>query len=290
MTLRKLIARAPEHLLGPTHVQRHGREVGFLTKLLDAGMRLHLQAHPTAAFAQQHLGSPHGKLEAYLILGVRDGGDGALTLGFQHDPGPDEWRRIVLEQDLEAMAACFEPIPVAPGELWFVPGGVPHAIGKGLLVVEIMEPSDLVVRCEFERDGLIVPPDARFMGRDPDLALQIFRHESWSVAETRRRLRVEPTIRTDADGVRHEVLFDARHSPCFEVQRVRLDAGRRHRIDTGGRLAVVLGIQGRGRLAAGDERLPLNRGGRRLVAAAAGRFELVAQAEPVTTVVCFPRP
>ena len=41
----------------------------------------------------------------------------------------------------------------APGDVWIVPGGLPHAIGAGVLMVEVMEPSDWVVRCEFEREG-----------------------------------------------------------------------------------------------------------------------------------------
>ena len=32
-------------------------------------------------------------------------------------------------------------------------------------MLEIMEPSDLVVRCEFEREGIVVPEDGRFMGQ-----------------------------------------------------------------------------------------------------------------------------
>ncbi len=288
-TLARLIEQNPVHMLGEAHVQHRGADVGFLTKLLDAGMRLHIQAHPTAAFARQHLGSPYGKLEAYYILAVRDGCEGALTLGFQHDPGPSEWRRIVLEQDTAAMAACFEPVPVRPGECWYVPGGVPHAIGEGLLVVEIMEPSDLVVRCEFEREGLVVPLEARFMGRDPDFALQIFNHESWSVAETRERLCVSPRVVHEAGGVRHEVLFDERHNRCFEVQRLTVELGASHGVDTGGRLAVVLVTGGRGRIMAGQHGWDLAKGQRWLVPAATGSFTIEAHRDAVEVVVCLPQ-
>ena len=288
-SLAALIRHDPVAMLGERHVEHRGADVGFLTKLLDAGMRLHIQAHPTAAFAQQHLGSPYGKLEAYYILAVRDGCEGALTLGFQHDPGPAEWRRIVLEQDTAAMAACFEPVPVKPGECWFVPGGVPHAIGEGLLVVEIMEPSDLVVRCEFERDGLVVPPEARFMGRDPDFALQIFRHEQWSVAETREKLRVMPRPLHDSPSVRHEVLFDQRHNRCFEVQRLTVQPGGSHTLDIGGRLAVVLATRGEGTLSAADEHHDFAKGKRWLVPAATGGFTLHASQQVAEAIVCLPQ-
>ena len=268
--LTEVIAAGPDRLLGPAHREKFGDTVGFLTKLLDAGMRLHLQAHPTAAFAQQHLGSRWGKLEAYLILAVRDTTPHpSLYLGFQHCPTPEEWQRIVFEQDKSAMLACFEPIPVKPGEVWCVPGGTPHAIGEGLLVLKIMEPTDLVVRCEFERDGLVVPPEARFMGRDPAFAMRIFEYEEQSAERVRDRYRVTPRVVTDGQGVRHETLFDKRHSECFEVQRLHLGPGTSHRVTTGGRLMVALLLDGGATLAAGDTTVDLRHGARALVAAAA---------------------
>ena len=69
------------------------------------------------------------------------------------------------KQDKARMDGCFEKIPVQVGEVWYIPGGMPHAIGEGITMLEIMEPSDLVVRCEFEREGIVVPEDGRFMGR-----------------------------------------------------------------------------------------------------------------------------
>jgi mannose-6-phosphate isomerase len=41
------------------------QNLGFLTKLLDSGMRLQTQVHPTAAFAKESTGSPWGKLECH---------------------------------------------------------------------------------------------------------------------------------------------------------------------------------------------------------------------------------
>ncbi len=163
-TLHDLFARDPDYYFGREHAERLGAHPGFLAKLLDSAMRLHVQAHPTAAFAREHLGSPWGKLEAYVILALRDAEHAYIRLGFQRPPSPSEWRRIVLEQDIAAMDACFDPIPVRVGEVWLVPGGLPHAIGEGILMLEVMEPSDLVVRCEFVREGVEVPPEARFMG------------------------------------------------------------------------------------------------------------------------------
>jgi mannose-6-phosphate isomerase len=196
ISLKDCFRQFPNHMLGEVHLKRIGHELGFLTKLLDSAMRLHVQAHPTAQFAQLHLGSNHGKLESYVVLGVRDGQDAYLRLGFQKAVSAAEWKRIVLEQDIPAMDALFERVPVQEGEVWLVPPRLPHAIGEGLLVLEVMEPSDLVVRCEFEREGIVVPPPARFMGRDPDFALQIVDRHAYSVAQITRKCRIEPMVKT----------------------------------------------------------------------------------------------
>ena len=44
---------------------------GILVKLLDAGIRLPVHAHPTRDFARRHLGSVFGKAEAWIVLATR---------------------------------------------------------------------------------------------------------------------------------------------------------------------------------------------------------------------------
>src|SRR6185436_9066695 len=83
-------------------------------------------------------------------------------------------RAYTLTQDIAAIEACFDKIMVRPGDTFIIPGGTPHALGAGLFLVEIQEPSDLVVRFEFERAGYVLPEAARFMNRDVDFALTVF--------------------------------------------------------------------------------------------------------------------
>jgi hypothetical protein len=46
-----------------------------------------------------------------------------------------------------------------------------------------------VVRCEFEREGVVVPPGARFMGRSPVDALRIFDYTAWPLAAVQAHFR-----------------------------------------------------------------------------------------------------
>lgn len=252
-----------------------GRGLGFLAKLLDSAMRLHVQAHPTRDFARRRLGSPHGKLEAYVILAVRPGTEGWIRLGFQRSPGRDGWRDIVARQDVAAMDACFARIPVAVGETWLVPGGWPHAIGPGVLMLEVMEPSDLVVRCEFEREGLVVPPAGRFMGRDLEFCLDVFDYAQRDAAAVRAGCRLAAAPAPPGARPRAEVLVAAQRTGCFAIRRLALPAGGTLRLERD-RDALLLVEDGAVRLAGGGADLPLARLAAALVPAGAADVHLHA--------------
>ena len=147
-SMEELYQGDPDKALGAAHVAAYGAQPYLLVKLLDSAMRLHIQAHPSLAWAQAHLDANSGKTEAWWILGTR-GAEGWVYLGFQRAPTLEDWRRIIDAQDIAAMEACFEKVPVQAGDVLLVAGGVPHAIGPGVFMVEIQEPTDYVVRCEY---------------------------------------------------------------------------------------------------------------------------------------------
>lgn len=269
--LADLCRQHPDWYLGAAHFCDRGAELGFLAKLLDSAMRLHVQAHPTAEFAQRHLGSRYGKFEAYVILGFRKGFSPTLRLGFQRAPSREEWKRIIEEQDIAAMDGCFEEIPLRVGEVWCVPGGMPHAIGEGVLMLEIMEPSDLVVRCEFERSGVIVPPDGRFMKRGLDFCLDIFDYQSRSVEEVQAACRLTPEPLAAAG---EEKLIGQERTDCFEVRRHRVSESTALHGDF---LEVLLVVAGRGILSGGGHEAGLVPSSR--IINPAGQFDLVVTPE-----------
>ena len=127
IALPDLIATDPGYFLGKEHVARFGQQPMLLVKFLDSAVRLQLQAHPTAEFAQQHLGASSGKAEAYYILSARDDIEQPYVyLGFQRPPDRAEFKRWIENQDMESILSCFDKIPVKPGDVLFIPGRVPH--------------------------------------------------------------------------------------------------------------------------------------------------------------------
>ena len=212
----------PVYFLGSAHLDTHGANPMILVKYLDSAVRLHLQCHPTAAFARKFLGSASGKTEAYYILSSRDEiADPYIYLGFQRPPSAGILKTWIEEQNIDALLTCFDRIPVKPGDSFIIPGGFPHALGEGLFLVEIQEPSDLVVRFEFERAGYVIPESARFMNRGLDFCLDVFDFRSIPVEEVETRYRSKPVVKEILpDGSRIEGLIGSDQTECFSVDRV----------------------------------------------------------------------
>ncbi len=212
-TIPDLLSRVPGYQ--PRHVSG-ANSLGVLLKLLDSAARLHLQAHPDDAFARARLGGAVGKTECWYILSTRSD-DAAIYLGFQRPPTLAGWREMIAAQDVPAMLACFDPIPVRAGDCFVVSAGVPHAIGAGIFMLELQQPSDWVVRCEFAVGGYTLPESARFMGLGLDECLEIFDYRPHGHAAFCQAPRV--VNRTDA-FVEEEIIGPAFHS-FFRLDRLR---------------------------------------------------------------------
>ncbi|NDV63420.1 hypothetical protein G0Q06_13220 [Puniceicoccales bacterium CK1056] len=218
---RDLLARDPVAFLGKDHTGAYGANLPVLVKLLDSAIRLHFQAHPTAEFARRHKLGPSGKAEAYHILAMRpEIKDPYIYIGFQRPPSRAEFKRMIEEQDIAAIEACFDRIPVKVGETYFIPGGRPHAIGPGILMVEVMEPSDLAVRFEFERGGYVLPESARFMQRDLDFCLDVFDYDPLPLEQAIARYRCNPLARREWSGGGHQFsLLEKDRNPRFTLRQ-----------------------------------------------------------------------
>lgn len=223
----QLLASDPGYFLGTAHVRKFGASPQLLVKFLDSGTRLHFQVHPTREFAREVLGASSGKTEAYHVLAVRDsdldGATGYIYVGFQRPPTRDALRQLIESQDIAAIEACFDKIPVKPGDTFLIPGGTPHALGAGVFMVEIQEPSDLVVRFEFERAGYVLPEAARFMDRGVEFCLDVFNLAPLTAENVDRRVRCRPRRRRELGaGSWQDELIGATQTDCFRVAKTHL--------------------------------------------------------------------
>jgi mannose-6-phosphate isomerase len=275
--LRDAVAAESEGFLGPEHVRHFGADPALLVKLLDAGERLPVHAHPDRRFAHDRLGAPHGKSEAWLIVGV-EGAQTRIHLGFREDVEPAALAEWVSAQDGAAMLAALNEVSVAPGDCIYVPAGTPHSIGEGVLMVEVQEPSDLGVLLEWSRFGLERPEEAT-MGLGFDVAVECVRRAAVDrdeLASWTRRSDEGPEVRPGARPV-----VPAAAERFFRAEWLRpapsvaLAAG----------YSVLVVVSGAGQLDTDGGALGLVQGNTVLLPHAAGAGELTGAVEAVR---CLP--
>jgi mannose-6-phosphate isomerase len=176
-------------------------DTGVLVKLLDAGQRLPVHVHPTRAFASTHLGCVYGKTEAWYVLEA--GPDAAVWVGWREDVDADRVSELVEAQDAEAMLALMHRIAVKPGDGVLVPGGTPHAIGEGILLIEAQEPTDQSIL--LERTNTHATDAEVFLGLARDTAL--------SVVDTKALADPGQLVRHAVDGA----VLPAEAAPYFRM-------------------------------------------------------------------------
>ena len=288
VVLKDLIAAFPEAMLGEAHAARLGPDLGVLCKLLDSAMRLPIQCHPDAAFARRHLGSNYGKTEAWLILATRsvEGVSPYMLFGFREGVKEAEFRRAVRAQDIPAQIASLNRLEVEPGDIYLVNAGTPHALGPGIFLIEIQEPTDLVVITEHVFCGLKRTEAQCYLNLGFDLGMRCFNYQATGEAYVSRHRLTPRTLRDDPAGL-EESLIGREHTPCFGMDRVTV-RGRLSDRDRG-RCYIGIVVEGRGRLTGPGCDLPLRSGEAFFVPAASEHAAFEAAAgQALRLVKCFP--
>jgi mannose-6-phosphate isomerase len=174
--LRDAVAAHPADWLGDAHVRAFGTEPALLVKLLDAGQRLPVHCHPSNEFAATHYGSRYGKTEAWIVVGAPE--NATVHIGFKADQPADTVADWVARQDSAAMLAALNPVTVRPGDTVFVPAGLPHAIGAGVFIVELQQPTDMSVTLEWQ--GFLDDEAGGHLGIGFDTALGCVDRQGWA--------------------------------------------------------------------------------------------------------------
>jgi len=266
---RRLLAAVeqdPEAWLGAEHVQSFGTDTKLLVKLLDAGQRLPVHAHPDREFAHRWVGRPHGKVEAWHMLR-----GGEVHLGLREAVASDELARLVHAQDTDRLLSLLHHRHVEPGDTVYVPAGTLHSIGEGCFIVEVQEPEDLSILLEWRDFALDGEADGH-LGLGFDRALQAVDRTVYSDDQIDRlisRAGSPSALPSEADDY-------------FRLDRIRVSGELE--LDHGFTVLVV--FDGSLDLESEHaERLRLADGTTTVVPAAAGRVTLHGEA---TVVVCRP--
>ena len=188
---------------------------------------------------------------------MREGYDPYVYVGFQHPPTREAFKEMIETQNIDAMEKCFEKMPVKAGDCLYIPGGSPHAIGEGILMVEIMEPSDWAVRFEFSKAGYTMPEAARFMKRDLEFCMDVFDFTQLSVAEAIEKFCQQPRVeRHYSDHSFQETLIDESVTDKFRVKKSTI-SGTIEKAEKDFYIGIV--VNGKCSVTIGDETTQLNK-------------------------------
>ena len=112
----------------------------LLFKLIDARWPLSIQVHPNARTAP--LTGGEAKTEAWYVIKAFPGA--ALYAGLKHEFDEQDLREIVAQGPI--LLDQLNPLQVHEGDMLYIPGGMPHAIGGGCFIYEVQQSSDTTYR------------------------------------------------------------------------------------------------------------------------------------------------
>lgn len=138
--LQELIEIYMGDLVGEKIYERFGAEFPVLIKFIDAQDDLSIQVHPDDRLAMQRHRA-FGKTEMWYVM--ESGRDSSLIVGFNQAMDREKYT-IALNQRKLKDVMNFEK--VAAGDVFFIPAGRVHAIGKDILLAEIQQTSDVTYR------------------------------------------------------------------------------------------------------------------------------------------------
>lgn len=138
--LEELIEVYMGDLVGDQIFEKFGLEFPLLVKFIDAADDLSVQVHPNDWLAAERHQS-NGKTEMWVVLQAE--ADSRLQIGFNQEVDEEKYLHK-LEAGQLADILNFEQ--VRAGDAFFIPAGRVHAIGKGVLLAEIQQASDITYR------------------------------------------------------------------------------------------------------------------------------------------------
>jgi mannose-6-phosphate isomerase len=157
--------------------------IPILVKFIFPEDNLSVQVHPGDDYAQMHEAGAGGvgKTEMWYAVGAREGA--GVRLGFNPAVTPRSFERAIAEGTAEK---CLQWLGVHAEDAFFVPAGVPHTIGPGMVLCEVQQHSDITYRVfDYNRTGSDGTPRPLHIGK----ALDVMK---FGDAATNLGQRVEP--------------------------------------------------------------------------------------------------
>lgn len=252
--LGELAGRDPAAWVGPAGLAATGGRPIFplLVKLIDSQSDLSIQVHPDdRAAAAANLGT--GKTEAYHVLAADPGS--VIFLGLEPDAEVGDFAAACRRADGSA-ARFLRRVSARPGLTVLIPAGTPHALGAGVTLYEIQQPSNVTFRLD-DWGRVDAAGASRALHHDAGLA----------VVDPRSRPEPISPIAIGANHAERELLVAKRY---FALERIAGAADGLALVATAASPQVLTCIQGRWTATTGASETNFCRGETIVLPAGAG--------------------
>ena len=285
LTLDKLISNNQEEILGQEYSPDPNSSTLFplLVKIIDASDNLSVQVHPDDSYAAENEAGDNGKAELWYILNAEPGA--RIIYGLKEGISQQEFTEYIGTPDF---AGLLNQVKVKTGDYFYIPAGTVHAIGKGVMLAEIQQTSDLTYRL-YDWDRVDDDGNSRELHIEKAIDVINFDQgnklaENGSAAGRSEPVGVTPD-RAEPEGVTRGKLLignpehqvrELKSSALFNVELVNIFS--RYSGNTKDRRFYIymnLGSQVKINYSGGS--LKVARGESFLIPAALGRYEIIGQ-------------
>ena len=238
---------------------RRFKDFPILTKFIDAKEDLSIQVHPSNGYALQNEGQ-YGKTEMWYILDAEPGA--FLYYGFKEKISQEEFKQRIQDQTLMEV---LNKVEVHKGDALFIESGTLHSIGKGLLVAEIQQNSNVTYRIyDYGRTDK--------NGKKRDLHIE-------KALDVTNRI---PIVRSNSD---YPHLADCDY---FTVDKLNLDGNLTYRMQGNVSEASFLSIlilDGEGTIYNQGEKISFRKGDSLLLTAGSGDYQIEGRCDALLTTI-----
>lgn len=253
--LTDLVERYGKDLMGERVQKRFGGKFPLLIKFIDSRGDLSIQVHPDDALSAKRHGK-FGKTEMWYSICPEEGA--YLYAGFKRAVTPEEFRKSIDDNTIVDLLSKYY---TRPGDVFFLPAGCVHAIGRGNFVCEIQEASDVTYRIyDYNRKGADGKPRELHVAESLDAT----RFD----AET-QRLAAQRTV-TAASGSEADLV----HCPYFNTNLLNVDGKMILNLALRDSFTILIAIDGDCTLETDGNRTELPQGRSALVPASVDQIKI----------------